>query len=107
MRYTAEVNQANMKYPGDIEMIKPYLTYTVEADVSCCIGSHDLCKKYSLVCKGGNNNWIERSAVLPPDFVVWGNERQGHQNKTARKCELTPWSLCVTQNQIEYKYTES
>ena len=70
MRCTAEVNQAHMNCRGDIEKIKSCVSYTLDAVVSCYMGSHNLCKKYSLVCKGGNNNWIERSAVLPPDFVM-------------------------------------
>ena len=72
MGCTVEVNQANTTFPGDSYNVISCLSYIVDAIVCCCMGFHYLCKQHSFVCDGGANHWINRSAVLPPDFVVCG-----------------------------------
>lgn len=84
-RCTAEVNQAHQRYPGDFEMLKTHLSYTVDAVVSCYMGSHELCKKHSFVCQGGSEHWLERSSVLPPDFSVCGSTDRETERKL-REC---------------------
>ena len=64
------MNQAHQRYPGDFEKLKNCLSYTVDAVVRCYMGSHKLCRKHSFVCQGGSQHWIERSSVLPPDFIL-------------------------------------
>ena len=41
---------------------KNKLLHTKQALVSCYMGNHDMCRKHSLVCKGGENkNWVHQS----------------------------------------------
>ncbi len=69
-RCTAERSQATNHYKGDFLKIKSGISYTVDAIAHCYMGDHNLCKKYSLVCDGGDNNWIARSTFLPRNFAV-------------------------------------
>ena len=45
------------------------------------MGNHKLCKRYSFICKGGDNHWIEKSAVLPQDFVLLGTSDKVTETK--------------------------
>ena len=77
----AKVKQAHQTFPGDSCNVKSCLSYIVDAFVCCYMGLHYLCKQHSFVCDGGANHWINRSAILPPDFVVYGKS----DNDTERK----------------------
>ena len=53
-RCTVEINQAHALHAGDDAKVKNKLSQTKHVLVSCFMGNHDLCRKHSLVCKGGN-----------------------------------------------------
>ena len=61
-RCTAEINQTHALYAGDTAKVKNKLSLTKHALVSCYMGNHDMCRKHSLVCKGGKyKNWVHQS----------------------------------------------
>ena len=61
-RCTAEINQTHALYAGDAAKVKNKLSHTKHALVSCYMGNHDMCRKHSLVCKGGKyKNWVHQS----------------------------------------------
>ncbi|XP_056003425.1 uncharacterized protein LOC130049607 [Ostrea edulis] len=69
-RCTGEINQAQIKCTGHAGKIKKQLSYASYAIICCYMGEHALCKKHSLVCKGGKKNWLSKSAYLDENFRI-------------------------------------
>lgn len=70
-RCTAEINQAQDAFAGDADKLKNKLSYAKHAIVNCYMGDHAMCRKHSLVCKGGVKcNWIRKSTYLSDDFKI-------------------------------------
>ncbi|XP_062621395.1 uncharacterized protein LOC134282986 [Saccostrea cucullata] len=69
-RCTGEINQAQIKCTGHASKIKKQLSYVSDAIICCYMGEHALCKKHSLVCKGGKRNWLTKSAYLDGNFKI-------------------------------------
>ena len=70
MRCSAEFQTAFSQFKADKAKLKRKLSNTVDAVTMCYMGSHDLCKKHSFVCRGGRNKWLRKSAFLPNTFQL-------------------------------------
>ena len=69
-RCNKELAIAMKQYDNDVSTVKSKMTYAMDAIAFCYTGYHDLCKKHSFACKGGDRNWIDKSTYLPNDFSI-------------------------------------
>lgn len=95
-RCTAEFNQAYSQYAGDVTKMKNKLSYACDAIIGCYMGSHLLCKKHSLVCRGGIKNWINRSAYLDNQFKIKASVENANLVRSCVHLRLSPSNLDKT-----------
>ena len=69
-RCTAEYNAAFKKHSGNVAQIIRGTAFAGGAIVNCYKGDHSRCQKLSYVCKGGQENWVQKSPFLADDFKV-------------------------------------
>lgn len=95
-RCTAEFNKAYTEYAGNTIKIKNKLSYACDAIIGCYMGSHLLCKKHSLVCRGGIKNWVNRSAYLNNDFKIKASVANANLIRSCVHIRLSPSVLDKT-----------
>lgn len=70
-RCTAEHEAAIQHHAGDNAKVKRAMTFTRDAMVECYQGNHQLCRRYSWMCKARKTkNWLTDSAFLPEGFIL-------------------------------------